>query len=137
MAEPGQRRQPRPRYTVNFLDPAPGHGYDEFIVEIYDNQENRWAEGRVVKFRAGSQPEIRVLTDSDGTARARITFPSRTTVTASAEGQTRSFPDLAGFAKASTNFGKPTREDRKGFILNGMFRVLKKALKQRHTDTGR
>ncbi len=136
MAEPTGRQAQRRQFDPLSVTPFRESGRYRFWVVIYDRDRKRVA-GEAVTLAVAGKPNIHAVTDQNGEAALYVSFLSTTTVVISAVGETKTFPDLAGFANASTNFGKPAKVDTKGFILSGMMRVFKKARTQRKTDTGR
>src|SRR3989344_3332390 len=136
MAEPTQQRQQRrqfdPLSVIHFREA----GRYRFLVVIYDRDRKRVA-GEMVTLAATGKPDTHAVTDVNGEATLYVTFASTTTVMISGIGETKTFPDLAGFANASTNFRKPTKADTAGSIFSGLLRIFKKARAQRKQDTGR
>ncbi|MBI4225366.1 MAG: hypothetical protein HY617_03475 [Candidatus Sungbacteria bacterium] len=136
MAEQTGRQQQRRQFDPLSVTPFREAGRYRFLVVIYDRDRKRVA-GETVTLAAAGRPDVHAVTDPNGEANLYVSFLSTTTVVISAVGETKTFPDLAGFASASTNFRKPAKSDTKGLIFSGLVRVFKKARAQRKIDTGR
>lgn len=136
MAEPTRPGQQRRQFDPLSVTPFREAGRYRFLVVIYDRERKRVA-GETITLAIAGKPDTHAVTDMNGEANLFVSFPSTTTVVVSGMGETRTFPDLAGFASSSTNFSKPTKDDVVGSIFSGMVRIFRKARVQRRRDTGR
>lgn len=136
MAEQQQPRQQRRQFDPLSVTPLREAGRYRFWVVAYTRDRAR-AHGEHVTLAVAGQPNVHAVTDANGEAYLYVTFPSTATAVVSGMGETKSFPDLPGFANVSTNIGRPSDKDIEGNIFSAMARMIQRARAKRRVDTGR